>query len=1262
MLTTGVFGTACSSDFDTTRPARPKTTLGEDIFSTICDRVGATSLAEDLSGKSYHGICHKGADGWTATKVEASVLYATPKGSPAEARRKLGVAKLEVLAEHRAELIEAFDTALPDKQIDDPFEPGKTVRLHDAMTVFLQRLTPLYESSPVAGDTGALVPSGTEAIARFFGAIASSPDAQRAFSKISSREGYRPVSVALGNLRPFFAYPRLRSLTKLAVDRLGPGGALEAPFQTLLRVVEAEMLALKPDPVEPAITIDAAKAQPNRPRQKLEVLATLMLAEDPAYTKGSSSRFIARRDPRGFVLPAGAGTGSLPSPFVADKDGYAKVNDAGQFVDASGAPILLAPPFQGPSIAIPTGVTFDTSGRPLRSGSLVYSYLDTSKSFIGSLLFDLQPLVATPPKGQSTLMKTLASLYILYGDRDGDVFQADTSPFLDVTWAMGQLLGAPESDDWLSSVMTLHEQHPDRTADAAALGYRIKQEAKDAKYADAVLSDDATFWDEMADWIAKVARVDKGYYSGPAGGKPQGLLGDLTLALAHPAAVEWLPQAYAPAMRSNDRITYDSNNLNGPPVNLDKGGAPMAKGEVLSHPVDRTKPDTGMNRSALQRFLTVIAASSGVKTCNKPAAKVVSALDICGLKIDLSYPIGGGTIDECDLFQIDDIGVFFVDSVLDWNHPRRAKLKVKDATLTGLLNAVDKLTFGACNLDIDTVLEKSSGIQGLTTTPTPEALTRLIFFGADSTLFGNTVFDIDKQIPGVPGSVGSKNSVINRFVSNSVNPTATNKCPKTKENGVNVCQKFDETLRGAAYATFFASETPWLPKHPDGCVGKDCALPSSGFFEGMRPMLTAFANYGYDPDPGEACYKHPGQSRCAGENLFSQLMTILDKHWQGTSASKLVKYEDLMAYVFSDSGLFKTAAALAPILRDEGITSARVTPGKPRSHLEITTELLRYFFDQKVAKAHGITDRQGSATTTWNDQKTQKQVTPYDLFAQAMRRMDGRFANQPDALPVWREARSELIDQLLFAEGTTWKNPAVAKALLDIGRVTREQLNANCPDRESTGQCAWARQEMTDKLRAVVGGPLFGAIHELQERLRRDPELRGELEALLQYLLKEAQDPDAMATLISSMADLLQILHDDQDIAPIFNAVSIAAKSGYQKDGKTRVDDPGVGHETVKLIEVLMDDSGGKDKTYDRYHALDHLLRGLVTPPATGKRTPLEVLIDVIADVNRIDSSIEGGLGADDYKTIAESIQGFLVDDYRGLNQLYTIVRGRNGD
>ncbi len=76
---------------------------------------------------------------------------------------------------------------------------------------------------------------------------------------------------------------------------------------------------------------------------------------------------------------------------------------------------------------------------------------------------------------------------------------------------------------------------------------------------------------------------------------------------------------------------------------------------------------------------------------------------------------------------------------------------------------------------------------------------------------------------------------------------------------------------------------------------------------------------------------------------------------------------------------------------------------------------------------------------------------------------------------------------------------------------------------------------------------------------------------------------------------------------------------------------------------------------------LDVALAHLVTPMtgSNGQRTetPLEVIVDTIADVNRAAPGTTTKLAGTDYANMANELSEFLLDRQRGLEQFYAIVR-----
>jgi hypothetical protein len=57
--------------------------------------------------------------------------------------------------------------------------------------------------------------------------------------------------------------------------------------------------------------------------------------------------------------------------------------------------------------------------------------------------------------------------------------------------------------------------------------------------------------------------------------------------------------------------------------------------------------------------------------------------------------------------------------------------------------------------------------------------------------------------------------------------------------------------------------------------------------------------------------------------------------------------------------------------------------------------------------------------------------------------------------------------------------------------------------------------------------------------------------------------------------------------------------------------------------------------------------------------SPIEVFIDTIAEVNRIDASSGEPLTAEDYGNMMGSVRDFFTDEHRGLEQFYYIVQRR---
>ena len=1236
------------------------------------------------------------------------------------ATRAYAVNRIEALARRRGDLIAAFDATFPDAMIpvkdvanadparscDAPAGDAAQRTIGHELADMLGKMGPLY-------DDGTL-PRSTESIARIMDAFAASPDAQTALARFSAREGYRPQAVALGLVRPLLSYPRFRDLSAETLRLLSPDsnpydpdpkrtpdgarvavpGPAYAQLSAMLRAAREELRTSAPD--APLAVLggarDAKSARDvlSRPRTNVEIAQRLLLAQDPAFGGDAAPRFIVKRDLRGFAVVPRTGAG-LPAPFVdADGDGLPDVDPLGAFLTTTGA---LAPsPFVGVGAA--NDGARDVFGRPLAGGNvLLYDYLDTSHTFLAQAVSDLRPLVdADPTHDHETIMGLLGGAKIAFGARTGagmasrayaaDPSQADLwrlthaagdpppadlstrplvlaydgydparSPLLDLTYAIGQILGDPSTDDllaytsaWLTS---------SRTADVARLaGAALAFKAIADKHPEAHIAGGArsVFWDEMLDVFTQIAQTD-------------GLLEAMLRALADPASKD-LKRSFSAYMRYGDHISYDRNNLNGAPVNVTAGDA-----SEMHTPVDRTKPDTGLTRSGFQRFLQVIHDTNGVTACNKEGATVhvqkPLAVDVCAGFIAgaglCSLP-GSRPFHECEVFKTENLAAFYLDSIV-----KRAHFTFRP----GLLSFLGSADVVAASSGIDGFWPDGSNIS-----PMPKWLNRLVFFDQASDSI----------------SSGDKNYLTNRFLKDLQGPNiGTAVCPERviddpvpgapdvskdkKVHGLRACKDGDWLMQRDVDATFVWEQL--------------------GFYDSFAPTIEAFA--GHSPPR---------------EDLLLQLMEVLHHHWQddrGTAnecdpsdpkssrycaKDGLVTYEPLLG-----EGL---AGDVVDALHDGLGTLERLTIPRcdaydqakktcTASHdvdgITVLASAARALLDPNAAAKAGLKDRAGKTTALRNDGTTNPQVTPIYLLTSALGAIDQAFDDYAKASPSdadrqakWRLARSQLVDQFLRVNGATtasaFANPTVPVLTPVLVDTLRAQLLANCPATFAPAaptpanplppRCEWARTELTKKLEGVVSGPLFAGSMDMLDAVRGDDAARRELELLLTYLMDTKAPYDALSTMLSATADLLQMLGDDADLVPIYHVLAQAAE-GSVTDATGAIVRTGTFDAETALLARIADRAYDEDhheicaREMDPNQVLNVALKNAVTPmPSQGGRpasTPLQVIMDVVADVNRVAPERTDRLDAPDYASISSNVSDFLLNQERGLEQFYAIVR-----
>ncbi len=1276
---------SCAPPLDTERTPPKRGTVGQEMYGVLCDRLSAQALREDLTGGSFRDVCHAKRDGSFEDKVDLGKLppyvpgATDGKGKPITVEtqrdvRERAIGRIEALARRRVELVRAFDAMFPEdtrvgvKDLDNPdpkkscgAPPGKKseAKLTTALADMLGRMTDLYHDGTLS--------QSTLSLGRVVDAFRRDEEAQAAWARIASRDGYRPVDTALGVARPAVAYPALRDLSNASLRLLsadsqpyqldpkrddsglripvpGPGNAA---LNAMLEAAHEELLDPKRDPKPGALTVttDAISGRVvlSRARDNLEIMQELLYKTDPAFSVGAP-RWIVKRDARGYAAIAG---GLVPTPFVdADKDGLPDVDDRGRFVTTNGS---LAPsPFPYPN---GPQTTRDEAGRALAGTRLLYDYLDTSSTFAAQITKDLRPL-ADPDPQKEALMGVLGGIYVAMGPKGPanksypqttlqyDGFLADSSPMLDLVHAATTLLGDRNMDATLAMAKDLVQNHP--KALARLVGGLLTAQDLGKTHDEAKIPKTATLWDELLDDAVKLA-------------KEPGLLEDVLRATTAPES-EGVGQAFANFAKFKDEVRYDYDDINGGPFNVTTSSRTEPK-----TPVDRAQPQIGPNRSALYRFLGLINDAQGVAACNREGAVLHArglpgnlTADICesggGLPVYAGCTLGR-PFKECELYKIPDLGEFYVQSIA--GVPGRGAFNIRYNLVRSGIGG-----FAAANAE---TMELSSGIKGFWGSdlrPKPEWLNRVVFFDFAGDTKNKTAKDFIGDMNGeFFGSSLCPERVIDDPVPTAIDADKDGKvrlrsCP----NGSWIQQRHKRTL---------------------------FVLENFGFYPAIRPLAAAFVShkredifisiaatiYKHYPgeEPGnEAECKLPGNKPCPKTGALS---------YEGAVA-------DVMATdIFGGLGDLSRALDKMNIKRcDEADAQGKCTKVTNVSGIEVAAAAARAALDPDYARSTlKLTDRRGVVTAKRNDGATNPQVTPLYLVLQALNAIDDAFdayeqqSGDKERRTSWRRARSQMVDQFLGVDGArvtaTFRNPTLTKMGPTLVDVLRSQLIARCPRSFNAPfeRCTWARDDLPKKATDALAGPLASAGLEMMEAIRKDASGRQEMAKMVQYLTDAGSSNDALASMLASMNDVVQMLRDDDNLVPFYRVLA-AAMDASKKDARGRVTEASLVDAQMALLARVSGrafDAENREicsREVDPNQILSKVLANAVTPIADADfkgQAPIEVVLDVIADVNRRDprEPYEGTLAREDYTNVSDEVWDFLVNKERGLEQFYEVVR-----
>jgi hypothetical protein len=282
-------------------------------------------------------------------------------------------------------------------------------------------------------------------------------------------------------------------------------------------------------------------------------------------------------------------------------------------------------------------------------------------------------------------------------------------------------------------------------------------------------------------------------------------------------------------------------------------------------------------------------------------------------------------------------------------------------------------------------------------------------------------------------------------------------------------------------------------------------------------------------------------------------------------------------------------------------------------------------------------------------------MTPLYLMLEALAAMDRDLDVDPARRDEWRTARHTIVEQFLgvdtVGDGYVLSNQRARAILLTTLPFMRDRL----ADHRDAGDLYEWSTTLHSRMEDTMREPLMSALIRFMDAMNEDAEAREALAALVHYLASEASENDALASVIYGAADALMLLEDDENALPLIHALSQAmapnVRDAIAAGGALELTDS-----TVRDSLALMQDIGDVDDE----RVLRRILQNAVALPASGDEiTPLEIIVDVIAEVNRAAPNEGGPLRGDDYRAVLGQVTGFIEDSDHGLERLNQVVQHR---
>jgi hypothetical protein len=1073
--------------------------------------------------------------------------------------------------------------------------------LANSLDLFLQSLAPLQDLE--------MIPDFTRKVASILDFTMDQSVVHTVLAHHRQRQGYKAFNIHTALLEYLVNWPQLESLLLyvsriiLANDGLNHEGYTNySELATVHQLISLASYTLK--------TMELTQDP-----QRIEVvLGDIMLSSDHRFDSGHFGMWAVRTDPRGMPKLINNQSGLLHRPFIdLDGDGLPDLNEQGRFIDMNDQVIQE----QAFGLLKENGLWLrdELTRAYIQEVGFVFDYVDLNQTALSFLIAQLPDLLE-----QDVIFNLLDALQVLLPDKvtiqsDGQywsIYPTLNNSLVELLHASVYVLNIDILDELLDTASMIMRDHENLVAQILFALKDLQDRANNDS--EAYLTAAHTLGDDFIEALIPII------------GTP-GLVEDLLIAMQDPVVqasaqpladmLTYKAQRAVPQDQSPYNLCYYNCEDRYEHGTLDKLACIRAcpNSEIMAELVDRNRPPSSDNRSHWERtlalFRTTVATSYELR---------VLTLEIPQLDINIDV---NNTLPP--LLRIDNVAAAYIHAV------------------SGDFELINYVTEEAiASEDMDFLLDGLENICGSST--------------LDSLI--QSLLPIMVNI--TPENLGH---TCVRFA--EVSDQTHLPAEQLKRHKLSVMVAFlslltdtsmDEKPSASQLTRFFNTPNPSLDlniarlslsqiKDQDGYLLWEhhgdmlYAAEASGLLDAMRPIFQVFVTHGMASE-------------------LAQLMALLDQHYPSPQVVYFTQDGQAAPRAGQGSGLQRfegilqawlTEDLLFPALHQLAILGAHIQSQRKQS----MNEILATFFRHVLVQDPSLSYRDGRK----NHQRVDGIEIPTNrlfLLLDAFEVLSERLAIHPEAQAKWEHAAEALIDILLEVDQKeTGLVSFVKKGSIALAQVIAENIANLIRSERDKGQFDRFIQNFyvsSENLLTGRGLPLWIDLYNACTNTIQDQEL---LRQLTHYLV----DPVNQKAFLVVLYDLITNLRAESDLL-IFGKFMGELIDPLRSWNAKFYPIPLISHIALLIKESL-------DRTPPAF--IVSVIRNAFTRSVVSKQIhadpqgkyPFSILVETIADYNRVSPEVLGPLYTEDYQQFSYDVSRWLRDKKYGMEQIYDLIKSR---